>query len=66
MHPCFLFHEGQAEYHFAMFSLCFRQTNDFQCIITHDLFVCVSFHVVTWLLSSMVRVISFMPMFRVL
>jgi hypothetical protein len=29
-------------------------------------FVCVTFHVVTWLLSSMVRVISFMPMFRVL
>jgi hypothetical protein len=29
-------------------------------------FVCVTFHVVTWLLSSMVRIISFMPMFRVL
>jgi hypothetical protein len=29
-------------------------------------FVCVSFHVVTWLLSSMVRIISLMPMFRVL
>jgi hypothetical protein len=32
-----LFHEGQAEYHFAMFSLCFKQTNDFQYIIIHDL-----------------------------
>jgi hypothetical protein len=29
-------------------------------------FVCVSFHVVTWLLSSMVRIISLMSMFRVL
>jgi hypothetical protein len=29
-------------------------------------FICVTFHVVTWLLSSMVRIISFMPMFRVL
>jgi hypothetical protein len=32
-----LFHEGQAEYHFAMFSLYSKQTNNFQCIITHDL-----------------------------
>jgi hypothetical protein len=29
-------------------------------------FVCISFHVVTWLLSSMVQIISLMPMFRVL
>jgi hypothetical protein len=29
-------------------------------------FVCVSFHAVTWLLSSMVSIISLMPMFRVL
>jgi hypothetical protein len=29
-------------------------------------FVCVSFHVVTWLLSSIVKVISLMHMFRVL
>jgi hypothetical protein len=32
-----LFHEGQAEYHFAMFSLCSKQANNFQCIIIHDL-----------------------------
>jgi hypothetical protein len=32
-----LFYEGQAEYHFAMFSLCFKQTNKFQYIIIHDL-----------------------------
>jgi hypothetical protein len=29
-------------------------------------FVCVTFHVVTWLISSIVIIISFMPMFRVL
>jgi hypothetical protein len=29
-------------------------------------FACVTFHVVTWLLSSIVKIISFMPMFRVL
>jgi hypothetical protein len=29
-------------------------------------FVCVTFHVVTWLLSSMIIIISFMPMFTVL
>jgi hypothetical protein len=29
-------------------------------------FICVSFHVVTWLLSSIVKIIFFMPMFRVL
>jgi hypothetical protein len=29
-------------------------------------FICVAFHVVTWLLSSIVRIISFMPMFGVL
>jgi hypothetical protein len=60
-----LLHEGQAEYHFAMFSLCSKQTNNFQCIIVYDIF-CVTFYVVTWLLSSIVRIISFMPMFRVL
>jgi hypothetical protein len=32
-----LFREGQAEYHFAMFSLCSKQTNNFQCIFIHDL-----------------------------
>jgi hypothetical protein len=32
-----IFHEGQAEYHFAMFSLCSKQTNNFQWIIIHDL-----------------------------
>jgi hypothetical protein len=32
-----LFHEGQAEYHFVMFSVCSKQTISFQCIINHDL-----------------------------
>jgi hypothetical protein len=32
-----LFHEGQAEYHFVIFSLCSKQINKFQCIIIHDL-----------------------------
>jgi hypothetical protein len=32
-----LLHEGQGEYYFAMFSICLKQTIDFQCIITHDL-----------------------------
>jgi hypothetical protein len=32
-----LLHEGQAEYHFAMFSICSKQTIEFQYIITHDL-----------------------------
>jgi hypothetical protein len=29
-------------------------------------FICVTFHVVTWLLSFMVKIISFMPMFSIL
>jgi hypothetical protein len=32
-----LLHEGQAENHFAMFSIWLKHTLDFQCIITHDL-----------------------------
>jgi hypothetical protein len=32
-----LLNEGQAEYHFAMFSICLKQTIDFQCIIIYDL-----------------------------
>jgi hypothetical protein len=56
-----LFHEGQAEYHFAMLSLCSKQTNNFQCIIIHDLLFVFCF-----MLSYIVRIISFMSMFRVL
>jgi hypothetical protein len=32
-----LLYEEQAEYHFDMFPICFKQTFTFQCIITHDL-----------------------------
>jgi hypothetical protein len=32
-----LFHEGQAEYHSAMLSLCSKQTSNIRCIIIHDL-----------------------------
>jgi hypothetical protein len=61
-----LFHEGQAENHFAMF---------FYMVETHTWhsmhyypwsFVCVTFHVISWLLSFIVKIMSFMPMFRVL
>jgi hypothetical protein len=38
-----LFHEGQAEYHFSMLSLCSKQTNNFQCIIIHDIFFVLLF-----------------------
>jgi hypothetical protein len=38
-----LIHEGQAEYHFAMFSLCSKQTSTFQCIIIHDLLFVLPF-----------------------
>jgi hypothetical protein len=44
------------------FSIWLKHTLDFQCTITHDLFVCVTFHVITWLLSFIVKIMSFMPM----
>jgi hypothetical protein len=59
-----LLHEGQAENHFLCFSICSKHTLNFQCIITHDL--CVTFHVITWLLSFIVKITSFTPMFRVI
>jgi hypothetical protein len=65
MHLCFAIHDGQAEYHFAMLSLCSKQTKLSMHYYLWS-FVCVAFHVVTWLLSSIVRILSFMPMFRVL
>jgi hypothetical protein len=61
-----LLHEGQAEYRFAMF-FYMLETNTL--LLTHYYswsFVCVTFHVITWLLSSIVKIMSFMPMFRVL
>jgi hypothetical protein len=38
-----LLHEGQAEYHFAIFSICLKQTIYFQCIITYDLLFVLPF-----------------------
>jgi hypothetical protein len=46
-----LLHEGQAENHLLCFSIWFEHTFDFHCFIIHDFFVCVSFHVITWLLN---------------
>jgi hypothetical protein len=61
-----LFHEGQVENHFDMF---------FHMIWTHVWFslfhyswsfICVSYHVIIWLLSFIVKIMSLMPMFYVL
>jgi hypothetical protein len=61
-----LLHEGQAEYHIVMF---FYMLETYNCLSMHYYswsLVCVTFHVITWLLSSIVKIISFMAMFRVL
>jgi hypothetical protein len=61
-----LLHEGQAEYHFAMF-LYMLETNNWLSMHYYSWsFVCVTFHVITWFLSSIVKIISLMPMFTVL
>jgi hypothetical protein len=61
-----LLHEGQAEYHFAMFFYMLETHTWLSMHYYSWSFVCATFHVITWLLSSIVRIISFMPMFRVL
>jgi hypothetical protein len=61
-----LLHEGQAENHFAMF-LYMVETHTWLLLFHYSWsFVCVTFHVITWLLSLIVKIMSFMPMFRVL
>jgi hypothetical protein len=61
-----LLYEGQAEYHFAMF-FCMLETNKWLSMHYYSWsFICVTFHIITWLLSSIVKIISLMPMFRVL
>jgi hypothetical protein len=50
---CYVFYMLQTNIHFLMHYYSWS-------------FVCVTFHVITWLLSSIVKIISFMPMFRVL
>jgi hypothetical protein len=61
-----LLHEGQAEYHFSMFFYMLETNIWFSLHYYSWYFVCVTFHVITWLQSSIVKIISFMPMFRVL
>jgi hypothetical protein len=61
-----LLDEGQAENHFAMF---FYMLETHTWLSTHYYswsFVCVTLHVITWLLCFIVKIMSFMPMFRVL
>jgi hypothetical protein len=60
-----LLHEGQAEYHFAMFFYMLKINILLSMHYYSWSFVCVTFHVITWLLSSMIKIMSFMPMFRV-
>jgi hypothetical protein len=61
-----LLHEGQAENHFAMFFYMLETHTWLSMHYYSWYFVCVSFHVITWLLSFIVKIMSFMPMFRVL
>jgi hypothetical protein len=61
-----LLHEGQVEYHFAMF-FYMLETNTWLSMHYYSWsFVCVTFHDITWLLSFIVKIMSFVPMFRVL
>jgi hypothetical protein len=61
-----LFHEGQAENHFAMF-FYMVETHTWLSMFHYSWsFVGVSFYVIAWLLSFIVKIMSFMPMFRVL
>jgi hypothetical protein len=61
-----LLHEGQVEYHFSMFFYMLETNNWLSMHYYSWSFVCATFYVITWLLSSTVKIISFMPMFRVL
>jgi hypothetical protein len=61
-----LFYEGQAEKHFVMF-FYMAETHTWLSMLHYSWsFVCVTFHVITWLLSFIVKIMSFMPMFKVL
>jgi hypothetical protein len=61
-----LFHEGQAENHFSMFFYMVEIHTWLSMFHYSWSFVCVTFHVITWMLSFIVKIMSFMPMFRVL
>jgi hypothetical protein len=57
----FLLHEGQAKYHFAIF-FYMLETNSWLSLHYYSWsFVCVTFHVITWLLSSIVKIIFLCP-----
>jgi hypothetical protein len=57
-----LLHEGQAENHFAMF-FYMVETHTWLSIHYYSWsFICVTFHVITWLLSFIVKIMSFIPM----
>jgi hypothetical protein len=57
-----LLHEGQAKNHFAMF-FYIVETNTWLSMLYYSWsFVCLTFHVITWLLSFIVKIMSFMPM----
>jgi hypothetical protein len=59
-------HEGQAGYHFAMFSYMLETNKWLSMHFYSWSFVCVTFHIITRLLSSIVKIISFKPIFRAL
>jgi hypothetical protein len=61
-----LLHEGQAEYHFTMFFYMVKTHTWLSMHYYSWSFVCVTFHVITWLLTFIVKIMSFIPMFRVL
>jgi hypothetical protein len=61
-----LLHEGQAENHFDMFFYMLETHTWLSMHYYSWSFVCVTFHVITWLQSFIVKIMSFMSMFRVL
>jgi hypothetical protein len=61
-----LLHEGQAENHFAEFFYMLKTHTWLSMHYCSWSFVCVTFHVITWLLSFIIKIMSFMPIFRVL
>jgi hypothetical protein len=62
----FLLHEGQAKNHFAMFFYMLETHTWLSMHYYSWSFGRVTFHVITWLLSFIVKIMSFLPMFRVL
>jgi hypothetical protein len=56
-----LLHEGQAEYHFAMFFYMLETHTWLSMHYYSSSFVCVTFHVITWLLSFMSRLCLLCP-----